>query len=176
MFLAVAAMMLTGCKGGGSGPDLAAMGKAMSEAKSYRMTTVASGSEVSMEIECPNKVHTTSKTAGNTSEMVAIDTAMYMKAGGKWMKSPVAGTAPTVCATPTTTGTTNTSGGASPEVTKGANTTINGVACQEWTIGAAAASTTYCIGSDNYPVQIKTSAATVTYSDWNKVQVQAPQM
>ncbi len=79
MFLAVAAMVLTGCKGGGSGPDLAAMGKAMSEAKSYRMTTVASGSEVSMEIECPNKVHTTSKTAGNTSEMVAIDTAMYMK-------------------------------------------------------------------------------------------------
>jgi hypothetical protein len=171
VFLAVAAMIFAGCQG--AKPDLAAMGKAMSEAKSYRMTTVAGGSETTMEIECPNKVHTITKAGGMTTEMFVIDTASYIKAGGKWMQTT--GAAPTVCAKAESFGDT-TSGAASPEITKGESTTINGVACQQWSLGAAAASTTYCIAADNYPVQIKTGAATVTYSDWNKVQVQAPQI
>ena len=151
------------------------MGKAMSEAKSYRMTTVASGSEVTMEIECPDKVHTKTKAGAVTSEVVMINTTTYMRAGDKWMKSPAPGTAPTVCSTPQNFGGA-TSSGASPEITKGESTSINGVTCQQWTIGAAGASTTICIGTDNYPVQMKTSAATITYSDWNKVQVQEPKI
>lgn len=173
VLLAFVALIFAGCTS--AKPDLAAMGKAMSDAKSFRMTTVASGSEVTMEIECPNKVHTTTKTGSTTMEVVVIDTTTYMKMGDKWMKSPAPGAAPTVCTTPQSFGGATT-GGASPEITKGESTTVNGVACQQWTIGVAAASSTICIGTDNYPVQIKTGAATVTYSDWNKVQVQEPKI
>ena|SRR5579872_6971063 len=178
VFAALVALMLSGCHGGGSaGTELAAMTKAMADAKSYKMTTVASGNEITMEIECPNKVRTITKAAGNTTEMVQVGTDTYMKAGGKWMKSPVAGAAPGVCASAgTTTNTTAAAGGASPNITKGDSTTINGVACQQWVVGAAAASITYCIGADNYPVQMKTSTATITYSDWNKTTVEAPKI
>jgi hypothetical protein len=100
VLLAFAALIFAGCQS--AKPDLAAMGKAMSDAKSYRMTTVASGAEVNMEIECPDKVHTTTKAGSITSEVVMIGTTTYM--------------------------------------------------------------------------QIKTSTATITYSDWNKVQVQEPKI
>jgi|SRR5579872_1159607 len=169
--LAVGTMAIAGCHAGG--PDLAAMGKVMAEAKSYRMTTVASGSEVTVEIECPDKMRTLTKAAGNTSEMVRVGSDTYLKMGDKWMKTPAGGASTPVCAAAgtTTASTTNT---ASPNVTKGESTTVNGTACQEWTIGAAGASTTYCIAADNYPVQVKTAAATITYSDWNKVKVTPP--
>ena len=153
---------------GGGSFDGAAMAAAMAKATSYKMTTKTAQAEMTMEVLCPDKSRMTTKTGAMSTEMVRIGGDMYMKAGGKWMKTLAQGPNPAQCGQTAATSDKMPKTDATAKVTKGATQTINGETCQEWTTTAGTASSTICVGSDNLPRQIKSGEATITYSDWNK--------
>ncbi len=183
---ALAGLLLAGCQsapsGGESGDaaptassdaDLKAMGAAMAKATSWHVTSKSAEIEAEVDIVCPDKVRTVSKTGNMTVESIMIGNDTYTKVGKSWVKatapvdSPVCGAGSSYAAsTP------------SPfaKVTKGGTATVNGESCQEWTITLEGSPpTTMCVGSDNLPRQTKRGDTTITYSNWNKpATIEAP--
>ena len=152
--------------------DGKAISDAMQKATAWHMNMKSAQAEVDMDVVCPDKSRTTSKTGAMTAEMVRIGDNMYTKAGAKWMKMPGGMKQPPVCgATATTSGGANSNAPTldpTVKLTKGGTQTINGETCTEYTWTAAGKSSSMCIGSDNLPRQMKTADATITYSNWNK--------
>ena len=162
----------------------AEISNAMQKATSYHMNMKSSAMEMDMDVVCPDKMHTQSKTRGMMVEMVRVGDNMYTKSGGKWMKMPTGGKQAAVCGNTATT-----SGGANSRVptfdpnvkmTKGGTETVNGETCTDWngTVTDAKGAThtwTLCVGSDNLPRLMKNADTTITYSNWNKpITIEAP--
>lgn len=157
----------------------AAIASAMQKATSWKMTMKSGNGETTMEVVCPDKMRTQTKTGAMTMEMVRVGQDMYSKAGKRWMKVPATGQPATVCAAG---GSQMPAVDANTKMTKGGTQTVNGESCTEWTTTTtdakgAQASSTMCIGSDNLPRQIKSGDAVMTFSDWNKpITIEAPKM
>ena len=164
-----------------AGPNGAAIASAMQKATSWKMTTKAGGSETMMEIVCPDKMRTTTKTGAMTVEMIRIGNDMYSKAGPKWMKMPATGQPASVCGG-AAGATQMPKMDANVKMTKGGTQTVNDETCTEWTTTVKGAdgketSSTMCVGSDNLPRQMKSGDAVMTFSDWNKpIAIEAPKM
>jgi hypothetical protein len=159
----------------------AAIASAMQKATSWKMTMKSGTGETVMEVVCPDKMRTTTKTGAMTAEMIRVGNDMYSKAGSRWMKIPATGQPASVCGG---------AAGASQmpkldanvKMTKGGTQTVNGETCTEWTTTVKGAdgketSSTMCVGSDNLPRQMKSGDAVMTFSDWNKpITIEAPKM
>jgi hypothetical protein len=157
----------------------AAIAAAMQKATSWKMTMKSGTGETTMEIVCPDKMRTQSKTGAMTVEMVRVGQNMYSKMGSKWMKVPATGQPATVCGA---TGSQMPAMDANTKMTKGGTQMVNGESCTEWTTTTtdakgASVSSTMCIGNDNLPRQIKSGDSVMTFSDWNKpITIEAPKM
>lgn len=165
----------------------AAISSAMQKASSWHMTMKGPNVEMSMDVVCPDKMRTLSKTAKMTAESVRVGADMYVKAGSRWMKTPATGQPASVCGNAGN----GYAGGAGSKVptfdptvkmTKGGSETVNGESCTDWTTTVSdnkgsQRSYVMCLGSDNLPRQIKTGDMVMTYSDWNKpITIEAPQL
>ena len=159
----------------------AAISSAMQKATSWHMTMKGPAVDMSMDVVCPDKVRTVTKTGKMTAETVRVGPAMYMKAGAKWMKMPATGQPATVCGN-TAADSKSPTVDPNAKMTKGGTQTVNGETCTDWTTTVSdgkggQTSSTMCIGSDNLPRQIKTGEMVMTYSDWNKpITIEAPKM
>ena len=160
----------------------AAISSAMQKATSYHVTMKGPGMEMEMDVVCPDKVRTVSKTGNMTSEMVRVGPAMYMKSRGKWMKIPATGQPASMCGGSSAPGSKMPAIDANATMTKGSTETVNGETCTDWTTTVSdgkggQAQSTMCIGSDNLPRQVQTGQMVMTYSDWNKpITIDAPKM
>jgi hypothetical protein len=175
-----------------------AMSAAMQKATSWRMTMKSGAMEMSMDVQCPDKSHTATKTGAMAMEMVRIGPDMYTKTGAKWMKMPTSGAAPPVCGAAMGGVGAGGGGGASGggggnggsgkmpsldvnvKLTKGGTETVNGETCTDWTATVTDAkgqhTTTMCVGDDKLPRQMKSGDMVITWSNWNKTTVEAPKM
>lgn len=199
--LMLCAVLWSGCNSGGNPAESApagpvstaqavvtavAISSAMQKATSWHMNMKSTGMEMDMDVVCPDKMHTQSKTKGMNTEMIRIGNEMYTKAGAKWMKVPSAAKQAAVCGN-----TAETSGGANSRVptldpkvklTKGGTEVINGESCTDWNATVpdgkgGTRTSTLCVGSDNLPRMMKAGDAVITYSDWNKpITIEAPRM
>ncbi len=190
--LALAGLLMAGCQsapsggetstGGGSaapavtpraaGGNLNAMGAAMAKATSWHMATKGPGVDSEMDIVCPDKMKTVTKTGGMTMESMMIGKDMYTKMGKNWMKMANP-SATAFCGAGSSMD--KAAPAASAKTTKGATITVNGESCTEWTMGEGASATTICVGNDNLPRQSKTGEMTITYSNWNQpATIEAP--
>jgi hypothetical protein len=160
--------------------DGKAISDAMQKATSWHMNMKSAQADVDMDVVCPDKMHTVSKTGNMSAEMVRIGDQMYTKAGAKWMKMPGGMKQAPVCGGASATN----SGGATAKAptldptvkfTKGGTETVNGETCTDYTWTAGGKSSTMCVGSDNLPRLMKSGDATITYSNWNKpITIEAP--
>src|SRR5205085_9473607 len=131
---------------------------AMAKATSWRMTMKSKSADMTMDIVCPGKMHTQSKSGGMMMEMIRIDNAMYTKSGSKWMKVPTAANQAPVCGGGLGAGATAHAATFDPNVkmAKGGTQTINGESCTVWegsTTDAKGAKNTFsvCVGDDHLP-------------------------
>lgn len=164
----------------------AMINSAMQQATSWHMTMKGPNVEMEMDVVCPDKMRTVSKTGNMTAETVRVGQAMYMKTGAKWMKMPATGQPASVCggaeASSAESGSKMPPVDPNVKMTKGGTETVNGESCTDWTTTVSdgkggQTSSTMCIGSDNLPRQIKTGAMVMTYSDWNKpITIEAPKL
>jgi hypothetical protein len=198
--LMLCAVLWAGCNSGGNPSEATSAGpmaklqaavtgqnisSAMQKATSWRMSTKTADLEMTMDVVCPDKMHSESKTHGMTMEMIRIGDDMYSKMGAKWTRMPAI-KQPPVCGNTATT-----SGGANSRVptfdpnikmTKGATETVNGESCTDWngsmTDSKGGTRTwTVCIGNDGLPRMMKNGDATIYYSNWNKpATIEAPKM
>jgi len=165
----------------------ASISSAMAKATSWHMNMKSGPTDVSMDISCPDKMRTVTKSGAMTAESVRIGGAMYMKAGAKWMKVPTSAQQPPVCGG----GMSGMSPGAGGRVatvdqnvamTKKGSESVNGESCTVYESTSkddkgATHTWSICVGSDNLPRQVKTGEAVMTYSDWNKpVTIEVPKM
>ena len=172
---------------------------AKEKATSYRMKMEMSAQGQSMstltEVECPDKMHTTSDFMGRKMEQYHIGDTMYMNSGGAWksIKSPspydchghVKSTGgPSSPVTRSSGGSKDPSDEATKKIeeakdqytfTKGDVITVEGDPCQQYTITSKnpneqmMKSMQFCVGpKDDLLRQMKTENMTMTYYDWNK--------
>ncbi|MDP9268630.1 MAG: DUF4412 domain-containing protein [Acidobacteriota bacterium] len=160
----------------------ASISSAMQKATSWHVTMKGPNVDMTMDVVCPDKMRTVSKTGSRSAETVRVGPAMYMKAGGKWMKVPATGQPASVCGNTAAPGSKMPTVDPNVTMTKGGTETVNGESCTDWTTTASdgkggQTSSTMCIGSDNLPRQIKTGQMVMTYSDWNKpITIDAPKL
>ncbi len=158
---------------GAGGADLKGLSEAMAKATSFEITTKTSGVESTISVICPDKVHSVTKTGAVTAETVQIGADMWIKAGGMWMRSPVAATGMNVCGAGSVH---------APKVdlsstaawTKGGTETVDGESCTDYTFAGAGQTVSICIGNDNLVRKYAAAGTEVTYTKWNKVEPFAP--
>ncbi len=186
---ALAGLLLAGCQSSppagetpgktmatsSGGGDLKAMREAMNKATGWHVSSKSAGVEAEVDIVCPDKVRTVSKTGNMTVETIMIGNNIHTKVGKTWVKTTAPADSP-LCGAGSSYAAPTASSFA--KVTKGGTATVNGESCQEWTIateGSSLPPTTMCIGSDSLPRQTKTGETTITYSNWNKpATIEAP--
>jgi hypothetical protein len=161
----------TGGGGGGGSSEVAAVATAYAGVRSYRATVVveapgAPAQQIQSEIVLPDRFHIT--VAGGL-ELIIIGGDTYTKLGTTWSRQSIPGT--TSLFDPRTIAQavqSFTAAGA----TRGGTTTVGSVNCTLYTFTTAAGSQEVCVGSNNLPVRIVSTATggaktTVTFSDFN---------
>jgi hypothetical protein len=134
-------------------------------------TSSANGQPIDgvMEFVKPDRSHIKLSSGGQTFEVIRIGTDTYTNIGGRWLKSPVANTAPSQNANidpdkVVQDFTANKDNADLPR--KGGVITVDGVQCQEW----VAKEGTFCIGTrDSLPRRFVPASGDITliFTDWN---------
>lgn len=160
---------------------------ALARATSWHMRMRSRAGEMTIDVMCPDRIHTVNRTGNTTVEMIRIGQATYTRAGGKWTKLPAGGTQAPVCGgAPSAFGPGASSRvptfGPDAEVRRGGTETVEGEACTVWDASSTdekgvVRPFSICLGPDNLPRQIKSADAVATYSRWNQpITIEAPQM